>query len=383
MSNDDVVTAPGRAGLNDTLADAIVAAEVKAALFGQSAAPLHIGRFRVVKAIGQGAMGTVWLCRDDELARDVAVKLLRGRPSDERAQARMIREARALARLSHPNVVVVHEVGTSDRGVHVAMEHVRGTTLGRWLEQPRTPAQILAVLVQAGRGLAAAHRVGVVHRDFKPDNVLISEEEGAFRARVVDFGLARTDELDDDHGADELAAPIGLTRTGALIGTPAYMAPEQLERGTAGPASDQFAFCVTAFEALQGTRPFTGDSPEALLAAIGRGPAKLAARIESRARAAIERGLTRDAAARWPSMDALLAELAPPSRRSRVLVAGGAIAIAGVAIAWGIARQDPCPDDPRLLADAWDEPTRARVEQAFATSTAPYAAAVWASTSKR
>ncbi len=382
------VTAPIRAGLNDTLADAIVAAEVKAALFGHAAPPVEIGRFRVVRALGQGAMGTVWLCRDDELARDVAVKLLRGRTTDERAQARMVREARALARLSHPNVVVVHEVGTTARGVHVAMEHVPGTTLTRWLaDAPRSPEEILAVFVQAGRGLAAAHRVQVVHRDFKPDNVLIDASvPGEVRARVVDFGLARTDELEpNEHDAPNGPdAALSLTHTGALLGTPAYMAPEQLERGTADAKSDQFGFCVALFEALSGARPFTGDSVAALLDAMHGPSPRLSTRaVSPRCRAAIERGLAIDPGLRWPSMDALLAELVPAPRRSRAPLVAAAVVAAGLGTAWWLAGVDRCPEDPTLLEGAWDPATRARVEQAFTASPAPYASAVWQSTSAR
>ncbi len=245
---------------------------VKSRLFQKTQEPLRIGRFRVLRCIGQGGMGTVFAARDDELQRTVAIKLLR----PELSSARLTDEAQALARLSHPNVVGIYDVGVHEDQRFIAMEYVDGCTLGVWLRGGRTLDEILEVFVAAGQGLAAAHRVGLVHRDFKPDNVLVGRDG---RPRILDFGLARPPDrplpgalvvvpaLPDGCDAEETA----LTREGMLLGTPAYMAPEQHLGEPADARSDQFSFAVALYEAVYGSRPFRGEDIRTLSLAIVRG----------------------------------------------------------------------------------------------------------------
>ena len=222
-----------------------------------------LGRYRLERELGAGAMGVVHAAFDPDLERRIALKVLRGATATTQARDRLLREARAMARLSHPNVVTVHEVGTAGGRDFVAMELIHGETLAEWLRaKPRPPAAILDAFLAAGRGLAAAHAAGIVHRDFKPHNVLRSRDG---RIVVTDFGLAR-----EAHGAlppaldqtlpagvtASASSPlVGLTVAGSLLGTPAYMAPEQWQSGPVTPATDQFAFCVALWEALAGQRP--------------------------------------------------------------------------------------------------------------------------------
>src|SRR6185503_8094735 len=204
-----------------------------------------VGRFQLTRHLGRGAMGDVWAARDPELDRDVALKFLgmRAQTLSDNSGERMRREAQAMARLSHPNVVAIHELGEVDGQIFCAMQLVDGQNLRSWLRTPRTWRQIAAVMLDAGRGLAAAHRAGLVHRDVKPENILIA---GDGRALVSDFGLAKLVALDRE-GDEEPAAAADtsalsrMTQTGALLGTPAYMSPEQLEGGAVDARSDQFS----------------------------------------------------------------------------------------------------------------------------------------------
>jgi serine/threonine protein kinase/Flp pilus assembly protein TadD len=248
-----------------------------------------VGRYRIVRTVGRGGMGTVYEAFDDALGRSVAIKVLT--PVDP---AYLFAEARALAQLSHPNVVAVFDVGRLDsEHVFIAMELVRGPTLARWLaNEERSVGEVLAVMMEAGRGLAAAHAAGLAHGDFKPTNVLIGDDG---RVRVADFGLARS-VLDE-----------GAT---AVAGTLGYMAPEQLLRLPTTPASDQFAFCVTLHEAVCGARPFDGNHVETVVAAIAGGlDATRDSGLPDTLRPLISRGLASSPAARHESMVALLAEL--------------------------------------------------------------------------
>ncbi|PCC68639.1 Serine/threonine protein kinase [Nannocystis exedens] len=362
---------------------------VKRALFPRRGGPVRIGRFTVLGQVGRGAMGVVYACYDDLLDRKVAVKLLKhtaaGDPSA--AQVRLLREAQALARLDHPNVVTIHDVGTFEDRVYLAMEFVDGQTLGAWLTAaPRTWRDILAVVIAAGEGLAAAHAKGLVHRDIKPDNIMVG---GDGRVRLMDFGLAR---------AEASAAPPGelagaavttaLTHTGAIMGTPAFMAPEQFLGEPVDARSDQFALCATAWEALYGQRPFAGDDLTDLMASVTAGviapPPR--ARAPQWLRKVLERGLSRDPAARFADTRALLQALrADPTRRRRTLAAvAGALGLASAGVgAARLAEQRTlagCEAAASAVLADWDEPARAALLQAFVATGAAHAAATFART---
>jgi tetratricopeptide (TPR) repeat protein/predicted Ser/Thr protein kinase len=307
------------------------------------------GRFTITRVLGEGGMGTVFVARDATLGREVAIKVHHAAGGARRLR----REAIAMARLAHPNVVTVFEVGDLAGRPFVVMEYIPGTTLRAWLQTPRSVREILDVLLAAGEGLAAAHDAGLVHRDIKPENVLIGADG---RARVGDFGLAR--ELDSkdskdagdskdpsdpdpprEHASSEdLRTPV--TQTGAVLGTPAYMSPEQFAGEPVDARADQFAFCVTAWEALWNQRPFVGSSFAQLHAAISLGtrrPPPAMPKVPARMRAALDRGLSVQPADRFPTMHALLDEMRPPRRRTRRwLVAGGALALAAVATIAGV-----------------------------------------------
>ena len=305
-----------------------------------------ISRYVVLDRLGAGAMGVVYAAFDPELDRRVAIKLLQAQPggsskSDESgASSRLLREAKALARLSHPNVVAVHDVGVHEDRVFVAMEHIEGETLREALRSPRTPGEMLALFVQAGRGLAAAHAVGLVHHDFKPDNVMIG---GDGRVRVMDFGIARAvapaaadadlvrtfDELGLNQSDDDVA-----TLTRAAGGTPAYMAPEQHLAGQTDARTDQFAYCVALYEALFGQRPFRGKTVGELAYSVTTDPPREPTRgsVPIAVRRAVLRGLSKRPADRWPDMDQLLAVLERgPSRRPLIF---GGLGLAAVLAGW-------------------------------------------------
>lgn len=359
-------------------------AELRRSLAQVDAPPPRIGRYEVVGTLGQGAMGIVYRARDPELQREVAVKVLHGAARDGAAHdaAGALREARALARLSHPHTVTIYDVGEDRGAIFVAMELVRGQNLRDWLAaETRSPRAIWAALTDAGRGLVAAHDEGLVHGDFKPDNVLVGED----RVRVADFGLAR---LGAREGASEAASegvsvdaastaqrgghpPAGEAQT-TLGGTPAYMAPEQLEGARASAASDQFAFAVTCFEALTGERPHASESLAALHAArrAGRIDSAPLERIPARLRAPLLRALDPDPARRYPSVAALLDHLQHrfERRRLRWMLAAGLLLIAliGALVAYQQGRaHDPCGGAEARLEEVWDDSRAAGVRAAF------------------
>ncbi len=332
----------------------------------------RVGRYVIERTLGAGGMGVVYVARDPELDRRVAIKLLRaGTPG-----RRLRREAQALARLDHPNVVAIYDVGEHQGQCFVAMALVEGKTLRQWLATPRPIRETIRVIIEAGRGLAAAHAGGLIHRDLKPDNVFVSDRGHAL---VGDFGLARALD-DDDDGPGLGAAETGLTMDGAVVGTPAYMAPEQA-RGDPTVASDQFALCVTAWEALYGARPFAGLTFDDVLEAASAGritePPKHPG-VPKRVRRALERGLAANPAARWPSVEALLSELAGDRARRRrtiaLAAAGGAVVFGG---AWAVARATHAPatrcktGDARM-AEVWSPARSAEIRDAV-VKIAPYA----------
>ncbi|MCE9580620.1 MAG: protein kinase [Deltaproteobacteria bacterium] len=309
----------------------------------------RLGRFELATELGSGGMGVVFAADDPQLGRRVAVKVLHrevmaGLRGDE-ARARLLREAQAMARLTHPNVVRVHELARDGDQLFVVMELVLGRSLVEWLRAPRTPAAILDVFAAAGAGLAAAHAAGLVHRDFKPDNVLVA---ASGEVRVTDFGLACASGealARDDDRIDPLA--LAITHTGAIVGTPRYMAPEQFLGQPVAAAADQFGFCVALYAALYGEPPFAGDRYGELMDSVVEGrlrEAPAASAVPSAIRAVLVRGLAAAPAARFPSMDALLDALraarTPGSRTRRLapaLVAASAAAVAAIALMAGAA----------------------------------------------
>ena len=345
-----------------------------------------VGRYVLLDVLGQGAMGVVYSAFDPELDRKVAVKvLLPGVAGGEHSRIRLQREAQALARLSHPNVVAIHDVGTHDGQVYLAMEFVAGSTLGRWREAAKRPVQeVLEIFVQAGEGLSAAHEHGLVHRDFKPDNVMIDERG---RVRVMDFGLARAastlneGEPETVSGARRALA-VKVTNAGTLMGTPAYMAPEQLTGEEVTARSDQFSFCVALYEALFGTRPFAGDTlPELAANVLGgqvrRPPARTA--VPLALRRVVLRGLRSDPEARWPSMDALVTALRRnPYRRRRVVFASGAALIVAAAGLGAVeverrGRLSDCDAEASVITDSWNPQLQAKIAAAFEVTGTPLA----------
>jgi len=325
------------------------------------------GRYLLLGQIGAGGMGIVLAAHDPALDRKVALKLLRPRvhrTASTDAQ-RISLEAQAMARLAHPNVVTVFEVDHIGDQAFVAMELVEGSTLRGWLhERPRPWRDIVTMFAAAGRGLAAAHAAGLIHRDFKPDNVLIGSDG---RPRVSDFGLVV------EASGDEpiLATPspgVDVTTRGTASGTPAYMSPEQWAGRGFDARVDQFAFCVALWEALWGSRPFPGTTPAELRAAVRAGV--LAAppgrsRAPRRLVAALRRGLAVDPAARWPDMTALVEELSRAlGARQRwtvaAIVSATAIASAAAAVAIVGTRDapDPCLVPAARVAGVWSAARR-------------------------
>ncbi|HEX7184698.1 MAG TPA: serine/threonine-protein kinase [Thermoanaerobaculia bacterium] len=351
-----------------------------------------VGRYVVLDVVGSGGMGVVYAGYDPELDRKVALKLLRpdrlgaSPEAAERARVRLLREAQAIARLSHPNVVAVHDTGTLGGQVFIAMEFIEGRTLRRWLDEERRPLrQVLDVLLLAGRGLAAAHAAGLVHRDFKPENVLLGDDG---RVRVADFGLARVEDAEGEAGGGAMSETRGwgsLTEGGFAVGTPGYMAPEQFRGEPSDARSDQFGFCVTLYEALYGERPFAGETAQEIAAAAARGVVNdppAGSRVPAWLRQALLQGLRPDPADRHPSMDSLLAELSrdPAAIRRRWLMAVVLAAAAGSGLfAWQAGeRRQLCQGAEVKLAGVWDAGRKAAVRTAFLKTGVPFAARSWA-----
>lgn len=358
--------------------------KLRADLFGVQTPARRVDRFVILDRIGAGAMGAVYAAFDPRLDRKVAIKFLHKTITpDDDANARLMREARALARLDHPNVVTVHEVGTFEDRIFVAMEFVDGCTLKTWLEEKHPLAETLALFVEAGRGLAAAHSAGLVHRDFKPDNVLVADVGSARgRARVADFGLVQsTGEASPE--PTQLESEPGFmtrTRTGAVVGTLAYMAPEQHRGEAVTPASDQFAFCVALYEAVTGTRPFEEESRLGLLEAIEHNrfaSRERTQRIPVRLRKAILRGLAPDPEQRWPDMHTLVADLGRDHKwKSRLGVALGVAAVAGVGVWSSVDRVDPCTAPRQALARTYNDNVATALVETISALPAPAAAEI-------
>ena len=354
-------------------------------LIGGHHTPVRLGRYELQRKLGQGACGEVYEARDPELDRRVAIKVLRidhGRPRAHQDVARMRREAKAVAQIDHPHVVRIYDVSPSDpsdpdAGLFIVMELVDGLNLRQWLRQAdRTPAEILEVFVQAGEGLAAAHREGLVHRDFKPTNVMISTEG---RAVVVDFGLARLEPgpmpeptllpalggVTRREGTTE-RAPV--TEVGTVVGTPAYMAPECLVGFLASAASDQYSFFVSLHEALFGARPRDA-SPDACFVDLSLDEIPTRRGVTRRVRSAIVRGNRVAADQRFATMDDAIAAIRPRASRRRIALAVSTVATVAASAVVALAAVTPattelgCPWSTQAASARWDEVTRGAVAE--------------------
>ncbi|MCX4239916.1 serine/threonine-protein kinase [Paraliomyxa miuraensis] len=343
----------------------------------------RIGRFVLLRQLGAGGMGVVYSAYDEELDRRVAIKLLH-RHDDRNDRNRMRREAQSLAKLSHPNVVAIYEVGEHAGRLFLAMEYVKGPTMREWLSaQPRALDEILGVLRQAGEGLAAAHDVGLVHRDFKPGNVLVADDG---RTRVLDFGLARrfasaTDELTDGSLSGDVGPALDdLTEAGTVMGTPSYMPPEQFAGTATDARSDQWSFCVTAWEAVYGQRPFVGRSYAGLAEEVRRGrvqPPPSSRDVPGWILPVLMRGLAVDPARRHPDMRSLIAALdrTPRRRGAWGLAVVGMIGVLSLGYAMGIGMggSSSCVDGADRLESLWDPDVRAELREAFMRTAIPHA----------
>jgi len=298
----------------------------------------YFGRFELRERIGQGGMGVVYRATDKVLSRDVAIKVLGPGAAAAERRLRLQREAQAMAALSHPNLVTVYEAGIDGDELFIAMEYVHGHTLSAWLSAaPRSWSEILKVMVAAGRGLEAANAAGIVHRDFKPSNVLVGNDG---RVQVADFGVALT-EASETEGGPDIAEPVKLTKTGVALGTPKYMAPEQHQARKLDARADQFSFALTLTEAVYGEHPFAAESYRMLVHEVLDGDPKLPAdRGPDGLAPILRRALARNPADRYPSMTEFLAELEQLGERSpmpwrAIAITAGLIAIAVAAVLLG------------------------------------------------
>ena len=309
----------------------------------------------------------MWAARDRALDRRVAFKVLHDAYLGAADQQRLAAEARAMAKLSHPNVVGVYDVGEREGRTYMTMELVAGVPLSRWLERARGWREVVAVFRDAGEGIAAAHEAGVIHRDIKPSNILVGDDG---RIRVADFGIAHANE---GQGSGDLA------------GSPAYMSPERLRGEPADARGDQFGFCASLYEALHGRRAYDGPTTESLRTTMEEGPPAPIRDAPRWLHEVVARGLAPDPEARFPSMRALLDALRGPRRR-RGLIAAAATSLAlgtgaVLAIALGGSAPEPC-ESSRLLAGVWDRAVEERLAARFTASGVSFATATWAETAR-
>ncbi|MCA9710852.1 MAG: serine/threonine protein kinase [Myxococcales bacterium] len=379
--------------------------------------PTKIGRYTVLDLLGVGGMGVVCTAYDPKLDRKVALKLLRkkagGESRNSTGQARLIREAQSLAKLTHPNIVTVHDVDKVDGQIYMAMEYVDGVSLDKWmLQAERSWREVVDVFVQSARGLAAAHAAGITHRDFKPANVLIGKDK---RVLVVDFGLAKSHDAEDKSQSDldsersgkllprrpdpaevlrergSLMDVIGttqdtkLTQVGRTVGTPAYMAPEQFLGLTVGPETDQFSFGVALFESLYGYLPFPDDDRDELVERVTEGRVSEPPKdtpVPGWVHRVVLRALQQRPEDRYPSMDALIAALQadPAKRRRRALLAAGAAVLTGLSV-WGVAQgltaENVCTGAAERMDEVWNDGRRAEIGAAFRASSLSFAPDQW------
>lgn len=351
-----------------------------------------LGRYRITGRLGAGGMGVVYRGHDPELSRDVAIKLLHPQAArSEAARERLRQEARALAELSHPNVVQVYDVGTDGASIYIGMELVPGIDLREWLEQaPRPWREVLQIFCTAGLGLVAAHDRGLVHRDFKPSNVLVGDDG---RPRVVDFGLAfmseATTTLSGQASTTSGRRSGMLTETGVALGTPAYMAPEQHLGEVADARSDQYAFCLSLYEGFFAERPYAGTTLKELAGAKVRNELRELPRhhpVPRRVVKVLLRGLQPDRKHRWESMTALLTALERAARPlgGRLAFPGLALGAVGgsLAVAWALHGDAPgapaaCPPAAERMQGVWDPDRAAVLHQTVDESGLGYAVDSW------
>ncbi|MCB9641628.1 MAG: serine/threonine protein kinase [Myxococcales bacterium] len=362
-----------------------------------------VGRYILLEPISSGAVGTVYTAYDPDLDRKLAVKLLRldlhHYQDPVEAEARIQREARSMARLSHPNVVQVYDTGRFGTQHFIAMEFVAGNTLKRWMQAPRSLKSIIRAFLQAGRGLQAAHEANLIHRDFKPANVL-QREDGSFC--VVDFGLARGnfrqsdnhhvitpsgsyDEIPEDYKLLDL--DISLTEPGQVMGTPAYMAPEQLNGQESDERTDQFAFCVSLYEAIYGERPFFGHSLEARTQAhlqVNQSRSKRGFSVPKWLRWILQRGLSPERSSRFPNIRFLLDEIEDGLRREREQSRWIRMGILWVILAASFAAwylffpsPKPCTNIQSFTLPLWNPTVKQELQQAFQQTKLPFATQAW------
>ncbi|MBL4684113.1 MAG: serine/threonine protein kinase, partial [Nannocystaceae bacterium] len=366
--NPTVTVAPPRGPPNPTLprrVDAAVPLELQP--------PESVGRYDVGELLGHGGGGSVFVGHDHALDRDVAIKFVRfGGGSSE--SVRVLREARALARLSHPNIVNIYDYGRFDDTLYFVMELVAGPTLDQWHAEPRPWEQVLTLFIEIGRGLSAAHEANIVHRDFKPRNVIVAADG---RPRILDFGLARLSRVREQARVGVIGDDDELTHDSVVQGTPKFMSPEQWSGGAVDGRTDQFSYCVCLFTALYGEPPYPRNAM--LAASTGDSLPPLASAksvdVPRTVRVALERGLRGDPADRWPSMDALLEVLTSSLRRRRRRVAtytSAAVIVGALSYAWTAGSEVAC-DSPRNDAPEFTDAQRDQMSAVFAATELPYA----------
>ena len=376
--------------LRESLEEHRALADLESRFFGRAPRAITLSRYVLLDRLGAGGAGMVYRAYDPELDRRVAVKLLLSTVGEEVDERHLLHEAQAMARLSHPNVIAVHDVGTyrehdlglepgasptrteiPPRGIFVVMELVEGMDLGAWSTAvERSVDEVLEVFTAAGRGLVAAHEAGLVHRDFKPQNVRVGDDG---RVCVLDFGLARASVVGPD------ARTEAGERTQGLVGTPTYMSPEQHRGERPDSRSDQYNFAVALYQGLYDTVPFAGSITEMARAKTeGKLPPPPSGRALSwRVRAVLERALRPRPQDRYPSMTALLADLQRARRRPRRYAVLAAIALFGGGVGTAVAlvppAEDPCVGGEQRVAQVWNESRKELVRAQLASTGAPYA----------
>ncbi len=355
------------------------------------------GRYVILDVLGAGGMGVVYKAYDPKMDRRVALKLLHVESGDgkgARARERLLREAQALAQLSHPNVVSAYDVGTLADEVFVAMELVEGKTLTKFLQEDRPSyRQIVEIMIAAGRGIAAAHRAGLIHRDLKPDNILVGSDD---RTRVLDFGLARAASADgeqqpvevDDEDLDRVIKSSSisnhspLTAAGTIMGSPGYMAPEQCLGEAIDEKTDQFGFCATLYSALYRVPAFSANSWKELKRKVVMGefaPVPAKTKVPAWLRRIAVRGMSPDRDQRFASMDAVLAALGrdPRIKWRRAAMVSAVIALVatsvGITAAWKAGRVKLCQGAEKKLIGVWDPGAKESLQKAFVASANPFA----------